>query len=378
MAHERREFEQLTRNLVNAVKLSAETTTVTQTNLVSDGAIPAAVIDPNLINPWGISMSATSPFWVSDNGAGVATLYNGTGTPLAAAGHAAIMIPAAGGDGSGTPTGQVFNIAGSGFNVSANGVTASSAFLFATEDGTISGWSPTVNPGSAVIAVNNSTEGAVYKGLALGTVNGAPRLYAADFANNRVDMFDSQFNRLGSFTDSSLPTGYAPFNVQNLNGRIFVTFAQQNDAKHDDVPGVGHGFVDEFDTSGKLLAHVASNGPLDSPWGLDIAPPSFGPLAGDLLVGNFGNGTIDAYDLRTDMLAAVLKTADGAPLKIDGLWALTNGNGFTGGDPNTVYFTAGPNGEADGLFGSLTPSVTTHFSPLGNLLSNVSSSHLFG
>jgi uncharacterized protein (TIGR03118 family) len=330
-----------------------------QTNLVSDGSIPAANIDPNLVNPWGVSFSPTSPIWVSDNGTGLATLYNGAGMLQMPAGHPAITIaPPAGQTGPAAPTGQVFNIAGTGFDISEDGKSASSLFIFATEDGTISGWNPAVDSANSVLALDNSANGAVYKGLAMATVNGHPQLYAADFRNGQVDVFNSQFNQVNSFTDPSLPAGFAPFNVQAIGGRLFVTFALQNDAKHDDVAGVGNGFVDEFDTSGNLITRVASNGPLDSPWGLDIAPLSAGPLAGDLLVGNFGDGTIAAYDLRTDMLVGLLKGADGKPLQIDGLWSLTNGNGFSA-DQNTIFFTAGPNGETEGLFGSLTPSVTS-------------------
>jgi uncharacterized protein (TIGR03118 family) len=335
---------------------AAQSVTFTQTNLVSDGSIPAAVTDPNLINPWGVSFSPTSPIWVSDDGTGVATLYNGAGVPQAAAGNFAITIATPPGDmNPATPTGQVFNLAAAGFVVSQNGVSAPATFLFATRDGTISGWNPTVNPKSSVIAVDNSASGNVYTGLAYATINGAPHIYAADAAHNKIDVFDSQFNMVNSFTDPSIPQGYSPYNVQALGGRLFVTYALPPGQDG----GPGHGFVDEFDTSGNLITRVASGGPLDAPWGLDIAPLSAGPLAGDLLVGNFGDGTIAAYDLRTDMLAGLVKGADGKPLKIDGLWSLTNGNGFNGGDPNTIFFTAGPDNEQHGLFGTLTPSLVS-------------------
>jgi uncharacterized protein (TIGR03118 family) len=258
------------------------------------------------------------------------------------------------------PTGQVFNTAGSGFAISDNGVSAPATFLFAATDGTISGWNPTVDAKSSVVAVDNSASGAAYTGLAYATVDGAPHLFAADSSHDKIDVFDQKFNLVNSFTDPSIPKGFSPYNVQALDGRLFVTFAQPPGAQQDGS-GPGHGFVDEFDTSGKLISRVASGGPLDSPWGLDIAPLSAGPLAGDLLVGNFGDGTIAAYDLRNDMLVGLLKGADGKPLHIDGLWSLVNGNGSAGGDPNTIYFTAGPDGEQHGLFGSLTPSVvSTH------------------
>ena len=331
---------------------------VNQSNLVSDGAVPAHTIDPYLVNPWGVSFGPTGPFWVSDNGTGVTTIYNGSGDPVQVAGNTAITIPAPPGQsGPSAPTGQVFNTPGSGFAISENGISAPSVFLFATEDGTISGWNPTVDKGSAVIAVDNSQgdSPAVYKGLAMANDGNASYLYATDFRNGKVDVFDSNFNQVNSFTDPNVPAGFAPFGIRVLGGKLFVTFAEQNAQQHDDVAGPGNGFVDEFDLQGNMLARVASTGPLNSPWGLDIAPASFGKLAGDLLVGNFGDGTIHAYDLKTDLLAGTLLNPGAKPLVIDGLWALTNGNGGTGGDANTVYFSAGPQGETHGLFGALSP-----------------------
>ncbi len=342
-----------------------QTTTYTQTNLVSDGSVPAATISDNLINPWGIAHSQTSPFWISENGTGLAEVYNGAGTLVPIAGHDAITIAAPQGGDTAAPTGQVFNSAGSGFDVTANGVTASSVFLFATEDGTISGWSPTVNSGSSVIAVDNSqgSNPAVYKGLAIGTTNQGTFLYAANFSNGTVDMFDSQFKKINSFTDPNLPSGYAPFNVQVLDGKLYVTFAQQDAAKHDDVAGPGHGFVDTFDLKGNMLDRVATQGVLNSPWGLDIAPQGFGQFAGDLLVGNFGDGSIDAFDPHTDKFMGQLLGSDGIPLQIQDLWALTNGTGANGTDPNAVYFTAGLQDEMHGLFGSLSAVTDSSHSP---------------
>src|SRR4051794_7806679 len=254
-------------------------TSYTQTNLVSDGSVPAAHIADNLINPWGISHSPTGPFWISDNGSGVTTVYDGAGNLIPIAGHDAITIAAPMGQTDpSAPTGQVFNIAGDGFDISQGGVTASSIFLFATEDGTISGWNPNVNSGSSVIAVDNSQggNGVVYKGLAIGTTDDGTYLYAANCGNGTVDVFDSNFKPVKSFTDSNLPAGYAPFNVQVLDGKLYVTFAQQDAARHDDVSGPGHGFVDEFDLNGNMLERIASRGVLNSPWGLDIAPKGFG------------------------------------------------------------------------------------------------------
>jgi uncharacterized protein (TIGR03118 family) len=333
-----------------------EETSFAQTNLVSDGFVPAPTIDPNLINPWGIAHSATSPFWVSDNGMGVTTIYTGAGTPVTVAGHTAITIAAPPGQTSpASPTGDVFNIAGTGFNVTSGGHTGSSVFIFATEDGTISGWNPNVNAGSSVLAVDNSQggTGAVYKGLAIAQTDDGTFLYAANFRNGTVDVFDQNFKQVNSFTDPNVPAGYAPFNVQVLDGHLFVTFALQNDAKHDDVAGAGHGFVDEFDLEGHMLHRVASGGVLDSPWGLAIAPPGFGEFANDLLVGNFGDGTINVFNPKNDHFLGKLEGANGAPITIGDLWALIPGTGAAGNDPNKIYFTAGVQNEAHGLFGSL-------------------------
>lgn len=364
------------------------TGTVLQTNLVSDLAGVAQFQDPNLVNPWGISEGAQGPFWVSDNNAGVSTLYNTAGTPLPLVVH--IPTPPDPTGSSGTPTGTVFNIAlGSGAFMITDGThTAPAVFLFATEDGTIVGWNPGVDPTGkfdgpngfsthAVIAVNNSgnnfTEpdplkqtGAVYKGLTIATdSNGRTLLYASNFRAGRIDVFDTSFSPAtglapNAFTDTHLPKGYAPFNVQELGGKIYVTYALQNDAKHDDVAGPGHGFIDVFNLDGspglaggkvRLVSHTH----LNSPWGLALAPSSFGSLAGTLLVGNFGNGRIHAFDPNTGAFKAVLTDPDGEPIRIDGLWALKVGNGHGGGDADKVYFTAGLFDETHGLFGSLAP-----------------------
>jgi uncharacterized protein (TIGR03118 family) len=293
---------------------------------------------------------------VSANGNGVATLYNGSGTPFPVGNPLVVTIPAPDGEsGPSAPTGQVFNGGTGGFTISENGNSGSATFIFATEDGTISAWNPSVDATNAVLAVDNSDSGAVFKGLAIASTDSGKLLFAADFHNGMVDVFDQNFHMVNSFTDPFVPSNFAPFNVQVLDGHLFVTYAQQDNAKHDDVAGPGNGFVDEFDFGGHLLHRVAANGPLDSPWGLDIAPASFGKLAGDLLVGNFGDGTINVFDQATDAFVGKLSGPDGQPLQIDGLWALVNGNGGNGGDPNKVYFSAGPDEEAHGLFGSLTP-----------------------
>jgi uncharacterized protein (TIGR03118 family) len=259
-----------------------------------------------------------------------------------------------------------------------NGMPAN--FLFATEDGTISGWNPAAGTES-IIAVNESVDpadgsealglGAVYKGLAIAQTDDGPMLYAANFRHGTVDMFDKNFDQVKSFTDHNLPDGYAPFNVQVLGDKLFVTFALQDDVKHDDVAGPGNGFVDEFDLQGHLLHRVASGEPLDSPWGLAFAPASFGSFAGDLLVGNFGDGTINAFDPKHhDAFVGTLTDANGSPITIPDLWELIPGNGGSAGDPNAIYFTSGVQQEMHGLFGSLTPNSMPSPDPMAAAGSN--------
>jgi uncharacterized protein (TIGR03118 family) len=322
----------------------------TQTNLVSDGAVTAAVTDPNLKNPWGISVSPTGPFWVSDNATGLTTVYQGSGAiePLV------VTIPAAAGStGPGSPTGQVFH-SGSGFVVSEGDNALPALFLFATEDGTISGYAPNVDSVKAVVAVDRSAvgAGAVYKGLALyTTAAGASYLLATDFRNNEVDVFDSAFHLVRSFRDAALPADYAPYNVANLDGKLYVTYAKQDAAKHDSVSGPGLGAVERVSLGGKVLAR-AVGGELNAPWGLALAPTGFGPFANHLLVGNFGNGHIGGFTRKLTP-SGQLRGAHGKALAIPGLWGLIVGNGGLGGSASDVYFAAGTNHEADGLFGSL-------------------------
>jgi uncharacterized protein (TIGR03118 family) len=257
-----------------------------QVNLASDVPGLAQVTDPNLVNPWGISFSPTGPFWFADNGSGVSELLDGRGQPV----PLVVTVP------DGTPTGTVFN-EGPGFALSANGIPAPSLFLFATEDGTISGWSE-VEPTHTLLAVDNSSAGAVYKGLALATAAaGQSFLYAADFGRGRIDVFDQDFKpvaRPGSFQDPNLPDGFTPFNIQNINNLLFVTYAQQGEDRHEDVTGTGHGVIDVYDTDGNLVRRFASGGALNSPWGLTLAPADFGSFGGALLVGNSGDGHINA------------------------------------------------------------------------------------
>jgi uncharacterized protein (TIGR03118 family) len=324
-----------------------------QTNLVSNGAVPAANTDPQLVNAWGIAYGGTGPFWVNDNGTGLTTLYNGAGNKL---GLTVNVFP---NDGTAAPTGQVFNSGGTSSFIVHNGAsTGRAVFLMDTENGTISGWNPGLGT-NTYLGVDNSGGGdlvhAVYKGLAIGNNGVTDVLFASNFRSGQVEKYDGTFTSLGSFTDPTVGAGYAPFNVQALNGNLFVTFALQDPTKHDELDGPGWGYVDEFDMNGNLISRITSaGGPTNAPWGLAIAPSTWGHFAGDLLVGNFGDGTIDAFNLTTDKFAGMLKGPGGAPLSIDGLWGLIPGNGGLGGDTSKIYFSAGPNGESDGLFGSLT------------------------
>jgi uncharacterized protein (TIGR03118 family) len=376
-------------SVCSLIMMNAKTDGYIETDLVVNhkvGTVPTLVdgngithiakfFDPNLVNPWGVGESATSPFWISDNGASVSTLYNTAGTPQSLV----VSIPSPGHplEATGTPTGLVSNIASkqgafkiSGVTSTNAPVTAPAAFLFATEDGTILGWNPTVNPVGfdpakagkyAIIAAN--PPGAQYKGLAIATdTNSTTRLYATNFAAGTIDVFDTSFGLVPSipaFLDPDLPRGYAPFNIVpiTMNGttRMFVTYAVRNPQTGDDVAGESHGIVDTFHLDGSVPQRFAQHGQLNSPWGVALAPSSFGRLRGALLIGNFGNGHIDAYDPTTGEFIDKVRNSHGQAIVIDGLWTIMFGNGGNGGSPNTLYFTAGPNEEADGLFGSLNP-----------------------
>jgi uncharacterized protein (TIGR03118 family) len=318
------------------------------TSLVVDSGSSAVSDDASLVNGWGLSAGPTTPWWVSDNGTNLSTLYSGTGAKVALT----VSVP-------GGPTGTVFNGSASDFAVTENGKGGAARFLFATEAGTILGWTPTVNATTAIAGVDRSAQKADYKGLT--TMN--DRLYATDFRNNRVDVFDAAFKPVplaGGFRDAKLPKGYAPFGIQALGGNIFVTYAKQDKAKTTEVVGAGLGYVDEFTPAGKLLARVASGGrknaPPNAPWGLALAPASFGPFSGDLLVGNFGNGRISAYAHRGGkwVYKGQLRRGDGTLITIDGLWAIAFGNGSAAGPTTSLYFAAGPDTETHGLFGSIT------------------------
>jgi uncharacterized protein (TIGR03118 family) len=311
----------------------------------------ARVTDPSLVNPWGIAYSPTGPFWFAENGSGVSDLLDGRGEPFSLV----VAVPSAGHSGS-APTGTVFN-GGTGFVISENGVSAPSRFLFVSQDGTISGWSAVVDPARALPVINNSSSGAVYTGLALAAdPAGHSFLYAADFSGGTIEVFDQDFRpvmRSGSFQDPSLPEDFAPFNVQNINNLLFVTYAQQDEDQRDDIAGAGHGFVDVYDATGTLVRRFASQGALNSPWGLALAPADFGPLGGALLVGNNGDGHINAYDPGSGAFLGELADDRGTPIAIPNLWALTFGNGHAGGDSDTLFFAAGVDYDAHGLFGAI-------------------------
>jgi uncharacterized protein (TIGR03118 family) len=315
-------------------------------NLVTDdqAANPAQITDPGLKNGWGMSFGPTSPFWVSSNGAGTAVLYNvNPATQDTAKAGLTVAIP-----GAGNPTGQVFNGNSSSFN--------GDRFLFVSEDGTVSGWRPSLGTSAETIASASAAN--VYKGAAIGSVAGNDYLYAANFKAGTIDVYKgtaAQPSLSGSFTDPNLPDGFAPFNVQNLNGALYVAYAQRDNTTNDEVAGAGLGLVDKFSLSGDFLGRVASGGTLNAPWGLAIAPSSFGAMAGDLLVGNFGDGHINIYDPATLMPLGQVMDASNHPVVIDGLWAISPGNGAMGGSSQLLYFAAGPNDEAHGLFGVLAP-----------------------
>jgi len=316
----------------------------TQTNLVTDAT------DPNLVNGWGLTRSSGSPFWVSDNVTGKSTLYNGAGQRFPVASPLVVTIPPAPGSTAiGTPTGVVFNITTANptpsFSVSNDVQSGIAVFIFATLDGTISGWSPGVDGTHALIAADHSSSGAVYTGLAITSDPSGDFLYATDNGpNSRVDVFDKNFNLVKSFTDPEIHGGFAPYGIQNIGGNLWVTFGGNKSAA---------GFVDEFDTAGNVLLRIT--GPLHSPWGLAMAPADFGPFSNTLLVANnVPDGRINAFDPASGAFLGTLRDASGQAIVINQLWALQFGNGGNGGKPNQLFFTAGPNNYAKGLFGMIT------------------------
>jgi uncharacterized protein (TIGR03118 family) len=347
----------------------------TQTNLVSDVPGAASVHDPNLVNAWGLTRSATSPWWVADNGTGDSTLYTGTGQIVPINGNGIVTIPPPKNSPAGTvsaPTGAVFNGSADFVLPAPNGNPA--AFIFATEDGTISGW----NGGpSAFLAVDNndkgSPNGAVYKGLTSAENNGKRYLYVTNFRAGRVEVYDTNFKPVtlphGAFEAGNnaqhdgdadhdtehIPHGFAPFNIQNIGGSLFVTYAKQDSARHDDVAGDGNGYVEIYTPAGQHIAHLEHGSWLNSPWGVVWTPRDFGKFSNSILVGNFGSGWVAAFNGFTYKFIGFVKNPDDSILAIDGLWSLTFGNGAAAGPSTTLFFTAGTDHESHGLFGTLTP-----------------------
>ena len=326
-----------------------------QHNLVSSDG------DADLINSWGLVSGPTTPWWVADNGTNQSTLYDKDGVKQ----QLKVQVP-------GKPTGVVFNLSAAGFQLTAQnntlGKTGKSAFIFATESGTILGWNGTGGANANIAAGVIATPNAIYKGLAIAALDAThARLYATDFHQGRVDVFDETFTQVmnvNAFVDTTLPAGYAPFGIQAVGNTIFVTYALQDDDAEDDVGGPGHGFVDAFDTAGTLLMRVASGGRLSSPWGIAMAPDGWGAFGGKLLIGNFGGGLINVFDPTvqnsdgTLPYLGFLHSADGGPLQIHGLWSIHFAQGGANGTPDQLFFTAGPEQETGGLFGFVTVAGT--------------------
>jgi uncharacterized protein (TIGR03118 family) len=319
---------------------------VSQHNLVSDQAGRADLKDGDLVNAWGLAFGPATPAWVANNGSDNSTLYMGGGGKPVTKVPLTVAIP------GGAPTGMVFNS-------SPDFMTSSgpALFIFDSEAGKITAWNTSSSPATKAETVAK-VKGAIFKGLATAKAKGGERLYATDFHHGKVDVFDGNFKRVkepGAFEDPGLPKRYAPFGIEAVGNRVLVTYAKQDKDAEDDVAGAGHGFVDVYSTTGKMVDRLASRGPLNSPWGIVLAPKSFGSLGGDLLVGNFGNGHINAFDPKSGQFLGPVEKSGGGTLRIDGLWALEFGNGQIG-TPNTLLFTAGPDDEAHGLFGELTAS----------------------
>lgn len=334
-----------------------------QRNLVADGpAIPSEQKDPNLVNAWGIAFNPYGVVWVNDNGTGLSTLYDGNGVPQTLV----VRVPGPTATVTGTPTGIVF-YGGNAFTVSQAGLTGPSRFIFASEDGGISGWAPNVNLTNAIRVVEAGPDNALYTGLAIGAGGTGGRLYAADFRNGKVDVFGPTFARVTlpgtPFVDPYLPAGYAPYGLQAINGDIYVTYARQSATPGEADTGRRLGFVSVFDPNGVFVRRLVSRGPLNAPWGLALAPASFGAKANRLLVANHGDGTIHAFDLDSGDWRGQLRHPDGRPISIDGLWGIAFGSGVANQPTNTLFFTAGPNGGVNGLYGRLDVATDTMVAP---------------
>ncbi|MGF6740939.1 TIGR03118 family protein [Paraburkholderia atlantica] len=332
------------------------------TALVSDGAVPAAHTDANLKNPWGVAFNPKGFAWVADNGTNVATLYDGNGVPQSLV----VTIPD-GKNGSASSTGIVFNGTQS-FLVTENGKSGVAAFIFAGEGGTITAWAPAVGPTNAFVMYDDGAGGAVYKGLALAAMNNGNFLYATDFHNNKIDVFDTTFTKVsmpGAFTDPAMPAGFAPFGIQAIGSNLFVTYAMQDADKHDDVAGAGLGMVDVYDTAGNLKQRFATGGPLNAPWGIAQAPASFGSMSGAIIIGNFGDGIINAFNASSGQSMGPISGPNNSPIVEHGVWGIAFGNDLSNQPSSTLFFAAGPNDEADGVYGRIDLNTTTSSSGTG-------------
>ncbi len=305
-------------------------------NLVGDTAGGGAQTDAKLVNAWGLAFNPQGFVWVAANGSDKSTLYDGNGVPQSLV----VATPPA-------PTGIVYN---------GSGDFRASPFIFATESGKIAAWSPAVDRNNAASVFDGAGAQAVYKGLAIASWNNANYLYAADFHNNRIDVFDAGFNKVtlsGAFRDATLPANYAPFGIQAIGDRIVVAYAQRESGGDDEVAGAGLGAIDVFDTAGNLVKQLVKGGALNAPWGMALAPSNFGSFSGKLLVGNFGDGKINAYDMASGAMAGTLSRADGSAIVVDGLWGIAFGPGVNNQPANTLFFAAGPGDEAHGRYGRI-------------------------
>lgn len=321
------------------------------TALVSDQrAGGGAHVDENLVNPWGIAYGPDTGFWVANNGSATATLYDEDGHLE----DLVVQLPETN-DEPATPTGLVYH-AGDGFEIGSDNRRAPARFIFATEQGTILGWNEDTSRTRALVAVDRSGDDAVYKGLAISKDGDALRLYATNFSSGEVDVFDGDFELMasapGSFVDPDLPDDYAPFGIRAIDDKVYVTFAER-DREADDVPGKGKGYVSVFELDGTFIERVAEKGTLNAPWAITLAPEDFGKFDGALLIGNFGDGRISAFDAETYEYLGQLEDTSGKTIAIDGLWELVVGNGKDAGETDTLYYTAGPEDEEHGVFGSL-------------------------
>jgi uncharacterized protein (TIGR03118 family) len=332
----------------------------------------SVTVDANLQNPWGIAFAPGGPFWTSNNAGNTSTLYTGTGQVetqgVTGSATTAISIPASAAGVPAGPTGQVFNGTGGFMIMTGNGLETA-LFIFAGEGGTIAGWAKDSGAAAGTAFDDGVVDGpahAVYKALAMGSVGGANFLYATDLHNNKVDVFDTNFAKpaamQGKFVDPNIPAGFAPFGITAANGQLYVTYAMQDTAKNDEIPGAGLGYVDVFDLSGNFVSRFASGGALNAPWGIAVAPTGFATLQGQVLVGNFGDGTINAFTPNGTSLATSngpLKNATGQALAFPGLWSLVFGNGDADKPTTTLFYTAGFANQTDGLLGSITATTTT-------------------